>query len=249
MPRARIVATVSSTSAINGVLKAVSNADSVAITNYETGAAVSIYAAATGGTALTAPFTTDDFGRVVDEAAAELWADPQDLSIVATKGGESYTIFYPLLSAGQHAKALAQSAVAIVAPANTSENVLATITVPANAMGPNGRLRVWTYFTVAGNVGAKTFRLRLGGAAGTVLASEAFSAGWAALGTRSQIANRNAANSQLGVNERLSWFAAAAKATAAVDTTAQTTLVISFQKVTAADGVTLEQYAVELIPG
>jgi hypothetical protein len=57
------------------------------------------------------------------------------------------------------------------------------------------------------------------------------------------------ANSQHGRNVRLGLFAAATGTTAAVDTTAATTIVISVQKATAGDTVKLESYSVELIPG
>lgn len=59
-----------------------------------------IYPTASGGTALTAPYTTDANGRVIDEAAAALWCDPQSLDIVATKLGQTYTIAYEAFSAG-----------------------------------------------------------------------------------------------------------------------------------------------------
>lgn len=142
---------------------------------------------------------------------------------------------------------LAQSAVAIVAPADTTEDVLATIAVPANAMGANGRLRISTDWTCTNNANVKTIRLRFSGASGTVIASEALTSN-PALSVPVTLANRNATNSQVGINQRLGYFGVAQTATAAIDTTAATTLVITSQKALATDTITLENYSVELIP-
>src|SRR4051812_45306280 len=43
---------------------------------------------------------------------------------------------------------LGRSAAAVSCPADTSEDTLATVTVPANLMGVDGSLRVWTLWTV-----------------------------------------------------------------------------------------------------
>ena len=97
MPRVRIVEHVRKVGPSNN-LQAVSGA-TVQIYQRGTTTTPSIYAAETGGSPLTPPFTTDGSGRVIDEAAAALWADPQSLDIVATKGSDTYTIASELVSA------------------------------------------------------------------------------------------------------------------------------------------------------
>jgi hypothetical protein len=67
---------------------------------------------------------------------------------------------------------LGASAVAVSGAADTNENILATITIPAGAMGLNGILRVYADYTVTNNANAKTLRVRLSGIGGTVLDSK-----------------------------------------------------------------------------
>jgi len=93
---------------------------------------------------------------------------------------------------------IAASAVAVSGAADTAENILGTATIPAGAMGLNGILRwhaVWTY-TNSANV--KTLRTRFGGIGGTVYMSVAPTTTSYTRDFR-QLANRGAANSQVGV--------------------------------------------------
>jgi hypothetical protein len=145
---------------------------------------------------------------------------------------------------------LAQSSAAVSGAADTNENALATITVPAGAMGVNGRLRITALWTVNNNANAKTARIRFSGASGTEYTSLNL-ASQASFSQQTYIANRGAANSQVGPanNQTFGGWAATGTAvtTSAVDTTAATTVVISGQKATAGDTMTLESYLVELI--
>jgi hypothetical protein len=142
---------------------------------------------------------------------------------------------------------LAASAVAVVTPADATEDVLATITVPANAMGANGVLRITAVFSGTNNVNSKLCNVRYSGAGGTLYAQANISSN--KFRTQVQIANRNATNSQAGFDASGGGFglSAAAIATSAVDTTASTTIVITGQKAVAGDTLTLESYLVELI--
>lgn len=146
---------------------------------------------------------------------------------------------------------LAQSAVAITSPADTNENTLATITVPANAMGPNGRIRVWETWTVNNNANVKTRRTKIGGASGSVFNSANIAStvsqscvSWIANVNNTAVQSGTAPGSSSGIGSSSS-----ANDTAAVDTTAETTIVITAQKATGSDTMTLENYLVELIPG
>lgn len=143
---------------------------------------------------------------------------------------------------------LGSSAVAVSGAADTAENILATVTIPAGAMGLNGILRIyhnWTYTNSANN---KTPRVRLGGIGGTVYASDVFTT-TATWNDFRVIQNRGAANSQVGSKSSSGIFASstAAAITSAIDTSAATTLVFTAQKATGAETMTLEQYMVELI--
>lgn len=148
---------------------------------------------------------------------------------------------------------LGKSGAAVNTPADTSEDTLATINIPANAMGANGVLRIYTLWSFTSSANNKTLRIRFSGASGTIYMNPVFttSVGYAAL---TMIANRNATNSQVGfasaaTNGGLGSSSASANVTSSVDTTAATSLVITGQKASAGETLTLESYLVELIPG
>lgn len=145
---------------------------------------------------------------------------------------------------------LAQSAVAVSCPVDATEDILATINVPAGLLGPNGAVRVSAQWTLTNNANSKTLRVRFGGIGGTgyLNAVQASVAGGV---STVLIGNRGAANSQAGnaVITNTAAVATAQAGTGAVDTAAATTLVITGQKATAGDTLTLESYLVEAFPG
>lgn len=148
---------------------------------------------------------------------------------------------------------LAKSGAAVNTPADTSEDTLATITIPANAMGANGFLRITTLWTFTSSGNNKTPRIRFSGAAGTIYMNPVFTA-TVGLAQMTVIANRGATNSQVGfasaaTNGGLGVSSASANVTSSVDTTAATTVVITGQKASAGETLTLESYLVELLPG
>lgn len=146
---------------------------------------------------------------------------------------------------------LAQSWAAVSGAADTNENTLATITVPANAMGANGRLRIQTQWTFTNNANNKTVRIRFSGAAGTQYLVNTSASVAGILQATTTIANRGATNSQIGASTLVAATTfgvnGTASTTSAVDTTAATTLVITAQKATGTDTMTLDGYTVELI--
>lgn len=147
---------------------------------------------------------------------------------------------------------LARSAAGASGAEDTNENALATITVPANAMGPNGFLRITTAWVYTNSANAKTLRYRFSGIAGTIFWTTAPTT--TALTTHSFIiANRNAANSQTGMmagGSATPWSAnTGTLVTGAVDTTAETTLVLTGQKALGTETLTLVGYVVELAYG
>lgn len=145
---------------------------------------------------------------------------------------------------------LGASAVAVSGPADTNENILATITIQAGAMGLNGILRVTTCFSFTNSANTKAGRIRLGGIGGTAFLSQT---GWTTqLGLEhiTTIYNRGATNSQVGGGIGVADsgpVAGQTRVTGTIDTSAATTLVITGQKGLAGDTLTLESYLVELI--
>jgi hypothetical protein len=143
---------------------------------------------------------------------------------------------------------LASSYTAVSGAADTNENILATITIPANTLRAGDSLRVTPSWTVTNNANVKTARVRFSGIGGTIymtqsLANQTSGASMTVIGIRTT-------SSQLG-----GWAAAAivpsvsgsGLPTSAADTTAATTIVITAQKATAGDTMTLEGYTVELV--
>lgn len=148
------------------------------------------------------------------------------------------------------ARVLDQSAVAVSCAADVTEDILATITVPAKLLGKNGQLRITTQWSYNNNANTKYLRVRFGGIGGTVymITAPTVQLGFQAVTT---IANRAATNSQVGGSQGMTdtgVVVATGKTTSAVNTLGSTTIVITGQKTVAGDTITLESYIVEIIP-
>jgi hypothetical protein len=141
---------------------------------------------------------------------------------------------------------LARSGVAVSAGADTNENTLATITVPAGAMGDSGSVRVTCVFSYTNSGNSKTLRVKFGGVTyasqgATTTAIQSFIVG---------ISNRTNAT-QVGwfpINPNQLSGQSGSPITSSVDTTAAVTILITGQKATAGETLTLERYSVELLP-
>ncbi len=149
-------------------------------------------------------------------------------------------------------RVLAASAVAASHTGSTAETTLATITVPGNAMGPNGILRITLQWGRTGTAGTMTPKVYFGGLAGTLYHSAVVGASNLSLRHQIQIANRNAANSQIGhqgnhANNGGWQQSTTAAITSALDTTSSQDIVITAQLNTAGDTMRLEAYLVELL--
>lgn len=145
---------------------------------------------------------------------------------------------------------LGRGGVALSVTGTLAETVLATVTVPAGAMGINGGLHVhsaWSYTNSANN---KQLRAKLGGLAGTSHASIPVST-TAGLADMRRVRNRGAANSQVG--------SAAAGASAfslggsgptvsAIDTSVAQDVVFTGTLALVGETITLESYEVWLTP-
>lgn len=139
------------------------------------------------------------------------------------------------------------SGAAVASTNTTAEEVLATINIPA--LSAKSQIRIHAHFTCTNNANVKTVRARLGGLSGTIFFNPAVTS-VAAGEFWGVIANRNATNSQFG-NVTAGQFhglgASGAGVTGAVDTSVATTLVLTSQKATGTDTLTLEWFLVEII--
>lgn len=145
-------------------------------------------------------------------------------------------------------RVLAASAVGSSVTGSTSKTALATINVPAGAMGANGRLRVTTHISMTASSNIKTLLVELGGTA--FYSRTEAGATVATYRDQREIANRNSQSSQV------SWRATsiggfgggtAATTTAAINTASAQQLIISGQLANAGETITLESYLVELL--
>lgn len=129
----------------------------------------------------------------------------------------------------------------------TSETVLATLSLSANLLGPNGTIDVDALWTLTNNANTKTLRARLGGASGLIFWSQAVGAFNTARGS-GRIQNRNSPLAQVAFAGASFGSQGSAVITGAIDTTAAQTVVITGQLANAADSITLESYSVRITP-
>lgn len=140
---------------------------------------------------------------------------------------------------------LAQSGASVSAGAVTTEEVLATISVPGGAMGPNGIIQVFTNFSVTNSSNNKTLRVRVGGVSGTEFFNLVLTTNVAS-GRITTIANQNSASSQTGIasvgNANGIGSGALAVPTASVNTSNNFDIVITGQKASSGETLTLVNY-------
>jgi hypothetical protein len=143
---------------------------------------------------------------------------------------------------------LAASAVAVPHTGDTNETTLATVTIPANAMGANGAIRVHAVFSYTNSGNNKVPRIRFGGLSGTQYKANTVTT-TASAQIISWIQNRNATNSQVGPFNSVNsvGLSAASPVTSSVDTTAAVDLVFTGQLTNTGETITLESYIVELL--
>lgn len=134
----------------------------------------------------------------------------------------------------------------------TTEVAGPTITLPGGTMGANGRVKVQSIWNATNNANAKTARIRFGGIAGTqilagAMASQQYAGGY------SHVINQNSQSIQvMDANNLFSMGATGGglPGTATVDTSADTTIVYSFNTSAAAtDNQVLEAGAIETLYG
>lgn len=139
-------------------------------------------------------------------------------------------------------RVLAQSSVAAAHTGDTTETTLASVVIPAGAMGPNGRVRITSLWSATNSANNKTMRHKFGGT-NYFAQNMTTQLSWR---HQSEIGNRNAANSQVGNGNNSVGSGGQVPNTSALDTTASVTVLLTGQLANAADTVTLESYCVEV---
>ncbi|MDX1950187.1 MAG: DUF2793 domain-containing protein [Rickettsiales bacterium] len=144
---------------------------------------------------------------------------------------------------------LGQSAVAISVGAVTTEQILATILLPANSMGANGRVEIETTWSLNNNSNIKTPRVRFGGISGTIFFSANLTTSLSSR-TTSVICNRNNISSQIsGAGAAINFGSSiTALVSSSINTGNNVDILITGQKANSADELTLESYIVKLFP-
>lgn len=134
---------------------------------------------------------------------------------------------------------------AIASPADTNENTLATVTVPANVLGKSGLVKVTAFWTTTSSANNKTLAIKFGG---TAVVSNVHTT---VAGVRHEVivGNAGATNSQIATSNTFTPAAVInAETTAAIDTTADVNIVFNATKASAGETATLKGYIVEVLP-
>lgn len=145
---------------------------------------------------------------------------------------------------------LATSAVSATLTGTTSEVVIATVTVPAGAMGANGALEAVVTIQSSSSASTKTSRIRFGGIGGTAYMSNAVTTTPLTMQHYQRITNANSQAVQVGgFSSTVGGFqgSGSAPVTGALDTSTNTTLVITGQLTSAADTITVSSYTVRAL--
>lgn len=142
---------------------------------------------------------------------------------------------------------LARSAGAAAAhTGTTAETTLATVSVPAGAMGANGRLKITSLWVFTGAGGTRTYRCRLGG---TSFAASGQASTVISFFSITEIININSEAVQRGTPTGIPAGNSAAMTTGTVNTAAAQDLVLQMTLADAGDSATLLHYLVEILPG
>jgi hypothetical protein len=146
---------------------------------------------------------------------------------------------------------LARATAAASNDADTVEKVLATIVLPAGLLGISGGVQVQSTWSMTNSANSKTVRLRLGGLAGTLFLSAGLTTSAVACDLRS-IRNRASASVQIGSYQAGAVGGTGSNSgtlpTGAINTAVAQDLVLTGQKASAGETLTLEDFAVWAMP-
>jgi hypothetical protein len=143
---------------------------------------------------------------------------------------------------------LAASGVQVSHTGTTAETTLATVTIPAGAMGANGAIRISSVWSNNNSGNNKTFRARLDGLAGSIMYSGVVTTTVSFNDPPRLIQNRNSVSSQVGRNAGSSGAGSSGSSiyTSSADTSAAVDIVFTAQLANTGDTARLEGYVVEL---
>ena len=128
----------------------------------------------------------------------------------------------------------------------TDETTLATVTIPANAIGANGTVEIYAVYSYTNSANSKTLRIRFGGTSGTAYFNTA-STTTANFRTNFTIANANSTNAQVGGSPAgLIAASSTAASTSSVDTTAPVDIVFRGLLANSSETITLVHYWVRV---
>jgi hypothetical protein len=145
-------------------------------------------------------------------------------------------------------RVLAQSSVAVSHTGSVTETTLATITVPADTMGNNGRLRITAHWSYTNDASNKITRIRFNGsqlvsATNTTTAQQR---------QQIELANQNSLSAQIvSIPGAPTGFGTTTTAilTHTIDTSADRNITITGELADTADTITLQSYVVEILHG
>ena len=181
--------------------------------------------------------------------------DPTSIDFVwgdGLTGAVTGTATAPIITVNSDSHFYCKQLTALSVTATTNEETLFTCTIAAGNMGTNGVLEVTTIWSfVSADTSNKIMRIRLGGISGTAfrVVTNAVAADRSYLMT-SIIANRNSASAQISHNDTTEnpyTSPGAVVMTGTVNTATNQDLVVTGQKVTAGDTLTLEAAYVKLL--
>ena len=142
---------------------------------------------------------------------------------------------------------LAASAAAIASTNTTAEETLLSLIIKAGLLGLDGSLEILTTWTTTNGANDKTMRIRFNSTTLNLFLNQLVTA-VAHVQQRTIITNRGVANSQMGAVTGLDEGTSTGTiVTAAVDTSAETTLYIRSIKEVGTEICTLERHRIELV--
>jgi hypothetical protein len=186
--------------------------------------------------------------EVVEDESATAGSEPLNIDVggtgALTARGAAAALLIPYI--------LQKSSVPVSSSNDTNETAFATVSIAAGAQGSNGILRVTTHWACTSNTNAKTLRVRYDGIAGQAFLT-ANATSTTSVSAATIIGQNNSTFSQVGAATAIYGSGevkgSATAATAAANTSAATSLVITGQKGTGTDTLTLNSYLVELLYG
>jgi hypothetical protein len=184
--------------------------------------------------------------EIVEDESGTAGTEPLNVDVggtgALTDRGAAASLLIPYL--------LQQSSVPVSSGNITSETVFASCPVAAGALGSNGALRVTSHWACTSNANAKTIRVRWDGISGVAFLSANATATTGCVAA-THIGQNNTTFGQVGSSSvvmNAGYVVGSSQgSTAAADTSAATSLVITGQKGTGTDTLTLQSYVVELL--